>query len=195
MTSFGTGKAKRFVGAVRISTLIAIALPIPAMITVGLPVSGSVTVTLPEGASWYALDTEERFTGGQTITVHAPLDRVPVFVRAGSVLPMQPVLQYTGEVAHPPLTITVYPGADGVFTLYDDEGDGYDYEKDECSWIALQWNDTRGELSIGERVGTYPGMPEHIDCTVRVAGSTETTFTYDGHPLTIQLIPNAKERY
>ncbi|HNX61437.1 MAG TPA: glycoside hydrolase family 31 protein [Candidatus Limiplasma sp.] len=159
------------------------------------PTDDTETVTLPEGSCWYALDTEERYPGGQTITVDAPLDRIPVFVRAGSVIPTQPVLQYTGEVAHPPLTITVYPGADGAFTLYDDEGDSYDYEKGECARIALQWNDARGELSIGAREGTYPGMPGHIDLTLRVAGSEEVTLAYDGSPRSIQLISNAKERY
>jgi alpha-D-xyloside xylohydrolase len=91
--------------------------------------------------------------------------------------------------------VTVYPGADGAFTLYDDEGDGYGYEKGECARIALQWNDASGELMIGAREGTYPGMPGHIDFTLRVAGGAEVTVAYDGNPRNIQLISNAKERY
>ncbi len=138
------------------------------------------TAVLPDCPCWYALDTEERFGGGQTITFSAPLNRIPVFVRAGAILPTQTVLQYVGEDAHPPLTVTVYPGADGTFTLYDDAGDGYGYEQGECARIALTWNNADGALTLGAREGAYSGMQAQTRITARAVGGKTVTVTYDG---------------
>jgi alpha-D-xyloside xylohydrolase len=112
---------------------------------------------LPGGADWYDFWTGERTAGGVTVTVAAPLDRIPLAVRAGSILPLGPVIEYAGQ-ATDPIELRVYPGADGDFTLYEDGGDGYAYERGEHSTIALHWNDATRTLTLGARQGSYPGM-------------------------------------
>ena len=144
-------------------------------------------VVLPQGADWYALDTAERFGGGQEIVFDAPLDRIPAFVRAGSILPTQAVEQYVGEVPDLPLTLTVYPGADGAFTLYDDAGDGYGYERGEYARIALRWNDARRTLTLGARTGAYPAMPQQLHLTLCAVGAETKTAVYDGQEMSVQL--------
>ena len=116
-------------------------------------------VYLPAGTPWIDFWTGATVAGGQTITVEAPTDRLPLHVRAGSIVPLGPVVQYADEKPDAPLEIRVYPGADGSFTLYDDAGDGYAYEQGEKATIPLTWNDATKTLTIGARQGTYPGMP------------------------------------
>jgi alpha-D-xyloside xylohydrolase len=117
----------------------------------------SRSVYLPSRASWYDFWTGERTVGGVTVTVPAPLDRIPLAVRAGSILPLGPVIEYAGQ-ATDPIELRVYPGADGDFTLYEDEGDSYRYERGAHSTIAIHWNDATRTLTIGARQGSYPGM-------------------------------------
>jgi alpha-D-xyloside xylohydrolase len=114
-------------------------------------------VYLPKSAAWYDFWTGKRFDGGQTTEVAAPLDRIPLMVKAGSIIPMGPSIQYSTE-RNDPVEIRIYPGANGVFTLYEDENDGYNYEKGLYSLIAFQWNDADKRLTIGTRNGSYPGM-------------------------------------
>ena len=97
-------------------------------------------------------------TGPATINAAAPLDHIPLYVRAGSILPMGPDIQYSTEKADP-IELRIYPGADGSFTLYEDENDNYDYEKGLHSTIPIQWNDATHTLTIGQRQGSFPGMP------------------------------------
>jgi alpha-D-xyloside xylohydrolase len=115
------------------------------------------SVYLPRGA-WYDFWTGERLEGGRRIEAPAPYERLPLYVRAGSILPMGPELQYTGEKPADPLTLWVYTGADASFDLYEDDGVTYGYEKGEFATIPLRWNDDARTLTIGARVGSYPGM-------------------------------------
>ena len=123
-------------------------------------------VRLPAGCDWYDFWTGERISGGTAFDADAPLSMLPVYVRAGTILPMGPVVQHTGEGLDAPLEVRVYPGADGAFTLYEDEGDGYGYEADAYALTELTWLDNAWELRVGERKGAYPGMPAPRDMRV-----------------------------
>lgn len=122
------------------------------------PKATSRVVYLPAGTDWIDFWTGEAVSGGQTIAVAAPIDRIPLHVRAGSVVPFGPELQWTGEKTGDPIEVRVYRGADGVFTLYDDAGDGYGYEQGERATIGIHWNDEEGILSFDARQGSFPGM-------------------------------------
>ena len=116
---------------------------------------------LPAGARWYDFWTGEHDEGGAEVYVDAPLDRIPLAVRAGSILPLGPVIEYVGQAADP-IELRIYPGADGDFTLYEDEGDSYRYENGAHATIAMHWNDAARTLNLGERQGSFPGMaPGH----------------------------------
>jgi alpha-D-xyloside xylohydrolase len=112
---------------------------------------------LPAGAGWYDFWTGEHAAGGVTVTVPAPLDRIPLAIRAGSILPLGPAIEYVGQ-ATDPIELRVYPGADGEFTLYEDAGDGTTYERGAHSTIPIHWSDATRTLTIGARQGSYPGM-------------------------------------
>jgi len=114
-------------------------------------------VYLPKSASWFDFWTGKQFKGGQTITTSAPLNIIPLFVRAGSIIPMGPFIQYSTEKSDP-VEIRVYPGADGEFTLYEDENDNYNYEKGLYSTIEFKWDDATNTLNIGKRQGHFPRM-------------------------------------
>jgi alpha-D-xyloside xylohydrolase len=116
------------------------------------------TVYLPAGAAWYDFVTNAHHAGGTTIAAAAPLERLPIFVRAGAILPLGPVVQYADEAPNAPLELRVYRGADGSFTLYDDAGDGYGYERGERATIDIRWSEANGRLSFSARHGNYPGM-------------------------------------
>ncbi len=116
------------------------------------------SVYLPVGSSWIDFWTGRTLAGGNTITAAAPIDRIPLLVKTGAILPLGPDLQYAAEKPADPMELRVYPGANGQFTLYEDEGDGYAYEKGAYATIAFNWNDARRELTIGARQGSFPGM-------------------------------------
>jgi alpha-D-xyloside xylohydrolase len=118
----------------------------------------SRSVYLPKGNRWYDFWTEKFFAGEQTIHAAAPLETIPLFVKAGAILPLSPVMQYVDEVPDAPYEIRIYRGADGEFALYEDAGDNYDYEKGGYTLMKLSWNDKRGELVIAERTGKFEGM-------------------------------------
>lgn len=115
-------------------------------------------VYLPKSVDWYDFWTGKNYKGGTTVTADAPLDQIPLFIKAGSILPMGPVIQSSGEKTAEPLEIRVYKGADGEFTLYEDEGDNYNYEKGQYSTITFTWNDAKKTLTINDREGAYSGM-------------------------------------
>jgi len=115
-------------------------------------------VYLPKTTAWYDFWTGKPFGGGQTIQADAPLDRIPLFVKAGSILPMGPVVQHSGQGMDQELEMRIYEGANGEFTLYEDEGDSYNYEKGQYSTIRFSWDDAQKELNIGNREGSFPGM-------------------------------------
>jgi alpha-D-xyloside xylohydrolase len=104
-------------------------------------------VYLPKGTTWYDFYTEQSYLGGQWLKAEAPLNRIPLFVRMGSILPLGPVKQYAAQANDTPLILRVYSGADGTFSLYDDAGDSYAYEKGEFGWLHLRWDDQKQELT------------------------------------------------
>jgi len=150
-------------------------------------------VYLPEGALWHDFWTGERFGGGRTIEADAPLSIIPLFVRAGSIVPMGPFIQHTGEKSDP-IELRVYPGADGRFTLYEDEGDNYNYEQGAYSTIDFSWDDSARTLTIGDAKGSFPGMlqsrtfrvviarPGH-GTGVEVTEAPDGEFSYHGQTL------------
>jgi alpha-D-xyloside xylohydrolase len=116
------------------------------------------SVYLPANTTWFDFWTGATSTGGAQVMASAPLDHLPLYVRAGSVLPLGPMMQYSTEMPPDPMELRVYPGADGAFTLYDDENDNYNYEKGMYATIPLTWNNATRTLTIGARQGAYPGM-------------------------------------
>ncbi len=114
-------------------------------------------VYLPKGTSWFDFWTGKNFEGGQTIEADASYETMPLFVKAGSILPMGPFIQYSTEKSDP-LEIRIYPGANGEFSLYEDENDNYNYEKGIYSTIGFQWDDASKTLTINDRKGEFPGM-------------------------------------
>ena len=113
-------------------------------------------VYLPKGSRWYDFWTEKAEEGGRTIRADAPLETIPLFVRAGAILPMSPVMQFVDEIPDAPYEIRIYRGADGRFALYEDAGDNYDYETGGFAIVRFFWDDDRGELVIGRSPGQFP---------------------------------------
>jgi alpha-D-xyloside xylohydrolase len=116
------------------------------------------TVYLPASPLWYDFWTGASMKGGQEIEADAPLNRMPLFVRAGSILPLGPEIEYATQNPGGPIELRVYRGANGSFDLYDDSGDSYDYQKGEHSIIPIRWDEAAHRLTIGARVGTFQGM-------------------------------------
>lgn len=116
------------------------------------------SVYLPKGAEWIDFWTGKRYKGGQTILADAPISHLPLFVRGGSIVPMMPVQQYTSERLDAPYEIRVYPGADALFTLYEDSGDGYDYEQGAYATVNLMWDDSKQILTVADRKGSFPEL-------------------------------------
>jgi alpha-D-xyloside xylohydrolase len=131
----------------------------PALLVNPVTATGATSrsVYLPAG-TWYDFWTGSTTAGGGTSTVTAPLSQIPLFVTAGSILPMGPNIQYATQSADP-LEIRVYKGQNGSFTLYEDAGDTYDYENGQYAQIPFSWNESSQQLTIGARTGTYTGMP------------------------------------
>ncbi len=118
------------------------------------------TLYLPAGTSWVDFWTGKRVKGGQTINAEAPLDLLPIYAKAGSIVAFGPEGQYASAKAEP-IEVRIFAGADADFTLYEDEGDNYNYEHDAYSVISIHWDDKAGTLTIGDRHGSFPGMLEH----------------------------------
>ena len=142
---------------------------------------------LPKGTDWYDFWTNKRMKGGRDIVVQTTFDRVPMFVRAGSILPLGPEMQYVGEKTWEQLELRVYPGADADFLLYEDEGDGYQYEQQVYATIHFQWDDQRRVLTIGERQGNYPGMLKYRQFTIVLPDGRQEVVSYDGTEKRVQL--------
>jgi len=155
-------------------------------------------VYLPEGTDWYDFWSGEKHSGGQTLNKGTPIDIIPLYVKAGSILPLGPKVQYATEKKWDELEIRVYPGTDGKFTLYEDENDNYNYEKGSYSTILFEWDDGKKVLTISDRQGSFPGMlkERHFNI-VRVAkdkgvgmdviGSIDKGVTYKGKKVMIKL--------
>ncbi|MGE5852715.1 MAG: TIM-barrel domain-containing protein, partial [Deltaproteobacteria bacterium] len=128
------------------------------------------SVYLPAGTDWYDVWTGKRYAGGQTISADASLATLPLYARAGSIVPIGPEIQFTGDRPDAPIELWVYPGQDGAFTLYDDEGDNYNYEQGSFTTIHLAWNDRTRQLTLDHRQGCYLGMPASQVFRVVIAG-------------------------
>jgi len=115
-------------------------------------------VYLPAGVRWIDFWTGDALKGGASVTADAPIDKIPLIVRAGSIIPMGPFVQYAAEKPDAPIELRIYPGADGRFTLYEDENDNYNYERGVYSTIDFSWDDARHQLTIDARKGSFPGM-------------------------------------
>jgi len=153
--------------------------------TVDWTATKTATKYLPKGTDWYDFWTGERKKGGQDVTLQTSFDRVPMFVRAGSILPLGPEMQYVGEKTWDNLELRIYPGADGTFTLYEDEGDNYNYERGQYATITLQWNDRSRTLTIGQRKGNYPGMLTSRQFTVVLPDGTQKVVDYQGESVSV----------
>jgi alpha-D-xyloside xylohydrolase len=140
-------------------------------------------VYLPKDWLWYDFWTNTAYDGGATVNANAALDTMPVFVKAGSILPIGPVIQSTNESNESPLDIHVYAGADGEFTIYEDEGDNYNYEKGDFATIKLKWQDNQRKLVVEGRKGGFQGMMKVREMTIRLIGSSSIehgTLCYSG---------------
>lgn len=117
------------------------------------------SVYLPaSSAPWFNFWTGETFPAGQRVEAAAPVETVPLFIRPGSIIPLGPFVQYSAEKPVDPIELRIYRGADGKFTLYEDEGDNYNYEKGKYATIPISWNEATHTLEIGKRTGRFPGM-------------------------------------
>ena len=155
-------------------------------------------VYLPGSDLWYNFWTGEKARGGKTINAAAPIGLLPLYVRAGSIVPMGPEVEYATQKTNKVIELRVYPGADGRFTFYEDENDNYNYEKGQYASFTLAWNDQRKELSISGTKGNFPGMlKQHIFNIVMVDGShgsssiattnVDETVKYVGKPMVVKL--------
>jgi alpha-D-xyloside xylohydrolase len=133
------------------------------------PAATNRRLYLPE-AKWYDFWTGEMLTGPRTIDAAAPIDRIPLYVRAGSVIPMGPEMEWSTQKPEDPTELRIYRGADGQFTLYEDENDNYNYEKGTYATIPFSWNDAAQTLTIGQRKGQFPGMLQERTFHIVFAG-------------------------
>lgn len=120
--------------------------------------TAATRVYLPKGTLWYDFFTGDTISGGRYVTRPCPISEIPVYVKAGTILPWGPDVQHSGEKKWDDLELRIYPGADSKFTLYEDKGDGYEYEKGEYTLTDFAWNDATATLTIGKRRGSYKGM-------------------------------------
>jgi len=149
--------------------------------------SAPVDVYLPQGTKWWDLWDNRCYEGGRTIKRLAPIDIIPVFVKAGSILPWGPQVEYSSEKSWDNLEMRIYSGADGEFCLYEDEFDNYNYEKGKYSLIRFSWNDKDRTLTIGERQGKFKGMIEKRIFRITLIGSnTEKIIEYDGKQTSVK---------
>lgn len=150
----------------------------------------SQATLLPAGCDWFDFWTGKQHTGGGRVERDYTLDQFPLFVRAGSVVPLGPVVEHTGQDHDAPWEIRIYPGANASFILYDDDGETYRYERGERATTALRWDDARRTLHVGVRQGRFPGMVARRELNVRLmasSGQDEQTRTaqYDGRGLAL----------
>ncbi|MBN2001313.1 glycoside hydrolase family 31 protein [candidate division KSB1 bacterium] len=155
-------------------------------------------VYLPKGTDWYDFWTGEKYTGGQTLTKETPIDIMPLYVKAGSILPLGPKVQYATEKKWDNLEIRIYPGADGEFVLFEDENDNYNYENGQFSLMTFTCKAAKNVLTINARKGSFPGMlTERKFNIVKVAAGTGTgidaakkydkVVTYTGEKVVVKL--------
>ncbi len=146
-------------------------------------------VYLPAGTDWFDFFSGKRYRGGVTVDVPTTLKTIPLYARAGAIIPIGPDVQYASEKPWDSIEIRVYPGADGEFTLYEDEFDNYNYEKGAYSTITFRWNDRSRTLSVSDRSGSYPGMLAERRFKLQLMGdkAAEATIHYDGKAQSVRL--------
>jgi alpha-D-xyloside xylohydrolase len=155
-------------------------------------------VYLPKTANWFDFWTGKILMGGQTINASAPIEILPLYIKAGSIVPMGPFLQYATEKPADPIELRIYPGADGEFILYEDENINYNYEKGQYATIQFSWNNIQKELVISDRKGAFPGMlkersfnivivTENHGTGVEICPNADRTVKYNGTKLKIKL--------
>lgn len=160
--------------------------------------SSPVKVYLPKGTKWIDFWTNETVEGGREINRECPIHILPLYIKAGSILPLGPKVQYSDEKKWDNLDICIYPGADGEFTLYEDEFDNYNYEKGMFSTIRFQWDDETRTLTICDRKGEYPDMLKRRNfsitliqpgkqCAETVIKKADKKVSYSGKKLTVKL--------
>jgi alpha-D-xyloside xylohydrolase len=140
-------------------------------------------VYLPTGQKWIDFWTGELRNGGQTIAADAPIHKIPLFIKAGSILPMGPFLQYSTEKTSDPIELRIYPGEDCAFTLYEDENDNYNYENGIYATVKINWDDANGVLTIDDRKGEFPGMLQ--------SRRFEVVLVKNNHGVGVELTPEA----
>ncbi len=147
------------------------------------------TVYLPaHDAGWIDYNTGERLNGGTLISAGTPIDVIPLYVRAGSILVTAQPVEHSSDLPGKPLDITVYPGSDACFSLYDDSGDGYDFENGESINILFTWDETNRELTIEDNGGTFANAPDTRIFNIRTAGDPRTTsIRYSGKKTIVRL--------
>lgn len=164
-----------------------------ASATVDFTRQQAADVYLPAGTDWVDFWTAERFKGGKSIKKTVNLKTIPLYVKAGGIIPIGPDVQYATEKKWDNLEIRVYPGANGSFTLYEDEFDNYNYEKGAYSTISFNWNDKTRTLTIGDRQGEYPGMLANRKFNIclmtpnAASGMSPKTVAYDGKSVSVKL--------
>ena len=153
-------------------------------------------VYLPN-TTWTNFWSGESFSGGKFIMAAAPLETLPLFARAGSILPLGPAMEYSSQKPEDPIELRIYPGADADFTLYEDDGLTYEYEKGAYATIPIHWDDAKHTLTIGARQGSLPGILEHRTFNivwvgpghgvgVSPSGTVDKTVSYSGTAVTVQ---------
>ena len=145
---------------------------------------------LPVGTSWFDFWSNQKYDGGQEVTLATTIDKIPLFIKAGSIVPFGPNVQFATEKKWDDLEIRVYPGANAEFTLYEDENDNYNYEKGIYSTISFTWNDAKKSLTINDRKGTFPGMlgtRKFNILLISTGKKVEKTVTYSGKKVSVKL--------
>jgi alpha-D-xyloside xylohydrolase len=138
---------------------------------------------LPAGTHWYDFYTGQAYEGGRKITAGTSIDRMPLFVRAGSIVPTGPDIQYSGQIQNAPLTLFVYTGADGAFDLYEDDGRSYGYERGAWSRIPMRYSEAERTLTIGKRMGQFLGMDKKRTIHIRwISGETPDAANFEAAP-------------
>ncbi|MFH1195862.1 MAG: TIM-barrel domain-containing protein [bacterium] len=154
-------------------------------------------VYLPAKTTWLDFWTGKTIEGGKEIKTDAPIEIIPLFVKAGSIIPMGPFLQYSTEKPADPIELRIYPGADGTFTLYEDENDNYNYEKGIYATIDFKWDDVNRQLTIGERKGEFPGMlkertinivivKENHGTSLEICTAVDKSISYNGKEVIVK---------
>lgn len=142
---------------------------------------------LPSGAVWYDMRDKKPYSGGQTVTVTAELDSIPVFIKGGSIIPMREGLTYAMEENDEPLELHIYTGSDGEFIYYDDAGDDYSYENNEYEEVHINWSDFSREITLSKREGSFKGMISMRKIKLFINGTYSKDIDYNGEELSVTL--------